>query len=812
MKNPRRRLSLAFGLLVIVFAASKPWRSETASLVSLATTNPVLEVDRKPEVAAPLVRPAVNSPVSAEQRQPQQTAQQKAFQALPQTEQESLWCAFASARRAVQPLTDHEASLPHNKGVRYFAQNPGQQLTARFLDGTVRIESGRRGKWAATLSLAGAAKTKPVLTKERVEYRHSNGITEWYENRAEGIEHAFTVSRRPDEASPELRLALALQGVESRPGKGEQTGTITFADPATGAPVLSYGTLKVWDATGRELAAHYETREQGMDIVVADAGAVYPVTIDPLIATQEAKLGPEVTGDGQYEDEFGSSVALDGDTAVIGASADATAGWRGSAYVFTRSGKVWSLQSKLTAKSVILGFGFGVSVALSEDTVLVGTASGSRAFIFIRSGVVWSQQAELSADDIGGDSSFGISVALSGDTAVVGKYAHYTASGLNVGCAYVFTRRASVWSMEARLTPSDAAEGDFFGVSVALDGETLLVGAFRDDTVAGSDAGSAYVFTRSGAVWSEQAKLTANDASPNDTFGMSVALSDDTAFIGAHGDDSAAGVDVGSAYVFARNGSNWDQQAKLIANDAVAKSHFGNSVRLSGDTALVGVYWNFETGDSPTGSAYIFTRNGTAWSQQAKLTSSSTTADSFGVSVAVDGDTLLVGASGDDTTAGYQAGSAYIFTRSDMVWSQQVKITAGDSAANDRFGWSEALSGDTVLVGVPWDHTAAGIEAGSAYFFTRNGTVWIQQTKLTPNDAARYQSFGCSVALSSDTALVGAAGSGGSAGEAYVFTRSGTAWSQQAKLIAQDAGSEDRSHSLWGILESRWRYLETQRW
>ncbi len=251
-------------------------------------------------------------------------AQQQAFQALPKTEQESLWAAFAAARRAVQPLTDHEAALPHNKGVRYFAQNPGQQLTARFLDGAARIESGRGSQWAATLSIAGEHPTQPVLTQGRVEYRHASGITESYENRAGGIEHVFKVSRRLDEAASELRMPLTLQGAEARHGSGDQAGTLTFTDPATQSAVLSYGALKVWDATGSELAAHYETRPQGMDIVVADAGASYPITIDPLIATLEAKLGPEVTGDGKEEDFFGFRVAVDGDTALISAPYDDT--------------------------------------------------------------------------------------------------------------------------------------------------------------------------------------------------------------------------------------------------------------------------------------------------------------------------------------------------------------------------------------------------------------------------------------------------------------------------------------------------------
>ena len=181
----------------------------------------------------------------------------------------------------------------------------------------------------------------------------------------------------------------------------------------------------------------------------------------------------------------------------------------------------------------------------------------------------------------------------------------------------MFTRSGTVWSLQAKLTAGDAAAGDRFGTSVTLDGDTVLVGAPYDDD-GGSDSGSAYVFTRSGTAWSLQAKLTAGDAAAGDGFGTSVALDGDTALVGAYGDDDSGSAS-GSTYMFTRSDSAWIQQGKLTAGDAAADDGFGGSVALDGDTALVGAYED-DDGGSGSGSAYVFTRSGMTWGQQAKLT------------------------------------------------------------------------------------------------------------------------------------------------------------------------------------------------
>ncbi len=381
-----------------------------------------------------------------------------------------------------------------------------------------------------------------------------------------------------------------------------------------------------------------------------------------------------------------------------------------------------------------------------------------------------TQVAKLVATDMAEEDNFGFSVAVSGDTAVVGARFD-DAAGSNSGSAYVFVRNPSdgTWTQQAKLTAMGAAAGDNFGFSVSVDGDTAVVGAYQDDD-AGSTSGSAYVFTRSGSTWTQQAKLTAADAATGDHFGFSVAVSGDTAVVGARFDDFRA-TNSGSAYIFTRSGSTWIQQAKLTASDGAFVDLFGSSVAINVDTIVVGAK-NDDDAGSNSGSAYVFTRSGTMWSQQVKLTAGDAAAgDNFGISVAVSGDTAVIGAFLDDD-ASSQSGSAYVFSRSGSTWTQQSKLTAADAALADQFGISVSVSGDTAVVGAYSDDDA-GFQSGSAYVFSRSGSTWTQQAKLTAADAATGDRFGISVSVSGDTAVVGANqddDAGANSGSAYVFS------------------------------------------
>ena len=326
---------------------------------------------------------------------------------------------------------------------------------------------------------------------------------------------------------------------------------------------------------------------------------------------------------------------------------------------------------------------------------------------------------------------------------------------------------------EQKLTASDGAVADFFGESVAISGDTALVGAHGDDDN-GSSSGSAYIYERQAdGSWSETSKLTASDAAATDYFGISVAISGDTALVGAYGDEDD-GPYSGSAYLYQRQGDGtWSEIQKLTASDAAALDYFGSAVAISGDTALVGAYGDSDNG-SNSGSAYIFEQqlDGT-WSEVAKLTASDAAAyDFFGDSVAISGDTALVGAHYDDDN-GNRSGSAYIHQRqADGSWSEIQKLTASDGAEDDIFGGSVTISGETALVGARGDDDN-GSNSGSAYIFEQqlDGT-WSEFQKLTASDGANVDYFGRSVAISGDTALVDAYAdddNGVDSGSAYVY-------------------------------------------
>ncbi len=254
-----------------------------------------------------------------------------------------------------------------------------------------------------------------------------------------------------------------------------------------------------------------------------------------------------------------------------------------------------------------------------------------------------------------------------------------------------------------KLTASDGAAGDQFGFSVAISGDTVVVGAYQDGVGANAHQGSAYVFVRTGVSWTQQAKLTAADGAANDQFGNSVAISGDTAVVGAYLDDVGANANQGSAYIFVRSGVSWTQLAKLTASDGAAGDVLGISVAIDGGTILVAAYEDDIGANADQGSAYVFVRSGASWVEQAKLMASDGEAnDLFGVSVAISGDSVVVGAYGDDFGAASAQGSAYVFVRSGANWTQQAKLAASGGAANDWFGYSVAISGDTVVAGAPF--------------------------------------------------------------------------------------------------------------
>ena len=339
-----------------------------------------------------------------------------------------------------------------------------------------------------------------------------------------------------------------------------------------------------------------------------------------------------------------------------------------------------------------------------------------------------------------------------------------------------------LWMEEQKFNGTDTVGDDAFGFSLALDGDTALIGADRE-SVSGIVPGVVYVKVRSGPNWLAQARLVASDPVNEVHFGYSVALQGDTALIGAPR-DADGGERTGSVYVFTRSAGVWSQVAKLKAPDGTAGDWFGRSVALGGNVALIGApYDDGSTGTFYSGSAYVFTGSGASWTFLQKLEEAGPDEwHRFGGAVALSGTTALIAAEaawgiGDHT------GAAYVFTKSGGAWHEQAKLFASDGSFNHRFGWSIALDGDRALIGQLENHTPHG--PGSAYLFERSGTSWSQVQKLVPSDGDGGDQFGHAVALEGDTAMVGAAnkfGGGGPDGGAYVFHRQGASWNEMEKL------------------------------
>ncbi len=387
--------------------------------------------------------------------------------------------------------------------------------------------------------------------------------------------------------------------------------------------------------------------------------------------------------------DFGYSVAVDGNTAVIGApyelhDLDNNISVSGVAYVFVYDGASWKLEGTLRPSDpafYIPGFAFefGYSVAVDGNTAVIGAPNARQgirsgaAYVFVRSGTSWSEEQKLTPLEPPGKDGgeFGWSVAVDGNTAVIGAPGEDTDGKFHAGTAHVWVRSGTSWSEQQKLTATilisddDAQEGAWFGHSVAVDGDTAVIGAWHYTTNAPIDkAGAAYVFLRSGTplVWSPQQKLTSSNPISDGRFGSGVAVDGDKAVIGAHSEHPGGLDEAGAAYVWVRSGTSWSEEQKLTAADAANQDHFGNSVAMDGDKVVIGAPLATNT-STQDGAAYVFVYDGTDWSEQQKLTSSVPVVNGhFGNSVAVAGDTVVIGALFETAGGFNQAGAAYVFS------------------------------------------------------------------------------------------------------------------------------------------------------
>jgi hypothetical protein len=362
-------------------------------------------------------------------------------------------------------------------------------------------------------------------------------------------------------------------------------------------------------------------------------------------------------------------------------------------------------QQKITASGGSSTEYFGRRCAISGDKMIVTASSYNSgqgaAYIFTKSGTSWSQQQRLTVSGLSSSTEpqFGHGADISGNYAIVGAYEEDT-DGTNAGGVYIYYFSGGTWTQQARIVSSDIAAGDVFGYAVSIDGDYAIVGAQSADPDDLSNAGASYIFKRSGTSWTQQAKLTASDAAEGDVFGRDVAIKGDYAIVGCYSGEAA--------YIFKKDtgAETWTQKAILTASDASGTAYFGNSVSMSGDYVIVGAKSN--DANKGAAYIFKKDTGAETWTQQAKLIANDVAEnDEFGWSVSIDNGLAIVGSLNDDDGSS-SSGSAYVFARDGAIWSQQVKLTASDAASNDNFGNSVAIDGDFAVVGARGDESSTG--------------------------------------------------------------------------------------------------------
>ena len=630
----------------------------------------------------------------------------------------------------------------------------GRNMTVRPFEGTWSwgLELSSFGFDGAMQTTAERAQVK--AQGNRVTYNWSANLDEWFINDARGIEHGYTLRTRPsarDSAGP-LTFELDVLG-ELRPEIVSDASGVRFLDE-NGACAMTYTGLTVIDATGATIDSRFSPRGKELTLSIDDSEAVYPLTIDPIIQLAYLKASNPT-----YNGQFGSALAVSGNTAVIGGPVE-------------NSG----------------------STGVNGDQNNTNASSSGAAYVFVRSGCTWTQQAYLKASNTDALDRFGSAVAISGNRIVVGAARESSsATGVNgiewdnsmknAGAAYVFVRVGNKWSQEAYLKATNTDAEDRFGTAVAISGDWIAVGAPMESSATsgvngfqGSNvfaaAGAAYAYKRINGVWTPQLYIKASNPNPGDEFGAELAMDGTTIAIAARFEDSnSKGVnqngannsatDSGAVYVFQEQGGVWAQDAYLKASNTDIDDRFGNAVTVSGETVVVGAANEdsaaqgingdaFDNSAQYSGAAYVFSKTGGVWTQEAYLKASNSEAsDGFGSAVSLSGDRLIVGSFAEDSGAsginGNQldnsmgaSGAAYSLIRSNGIWTQNAYLKATNPGSPDHFGIAVAITGDTVLVGARYESSqSAGVNgdqtdnslilSGAAYAFNLNSAYGVTQ-------------------------------------------------------------------------------------
>jgi FG-GAP repeat len=577
--------------------------------------------------------------------------------------------------RARQPIFGYDIKLSRDAGLTiHVGQDQISAKVTAFGWGPRRAEIGPTTPYVAT-NAAG---------DPEVQFRRSV-LSETYTNSKEGLHHSFTVAKRTSSGSDSLWIEYSI-GLGTRV---QQSGPESIV-VSQGARRFTYAGLKAWDAAGQSVPVSMSVSGQKINFLVDDRTARYPVTIDPTWTVQQTLTAP----DGVSGDRFGVATAVSGDTAVIGANLRGTR--RGAAYVYVRTAGVWKYLQTLTASDAKVDDYYGTSVAIDGDYLAVSSpnkaASKGAVYVYARTNSEWNFQQKLTVIDPSTYSSLGYSISISGDSLLVSA----DAQGKNRGSAYVFRRTGDVWNQEQKIVPKDAVADDSFSWSLAISGNSAIIGAQGQN----KSLGAAYLFTRTGSVWTQQQKFLASDGAAGNFYGYSVSISGDTIAIGAHGHNSLEGI----VYVYTKNGANWIE-TRVQPLDFKKCSVFGTTVSLDGDTLLVGGR------DAKTaGWAWAFQRDGLNWVQQAKFSRpDSFGQDHFGQALSIKGSTAIFGSEGASNNRG--DASVVTFTPNRLTLSIAPASLYGGQIASGTVTMSAPAPAGGTLVHLSDDQAALSVPA-----------------------------------------------------------------------------------------------------
>lgn len=560
----------------------------------------------------------------------------------------------------------------------------------------------------------------------------------------------------------------------------------------------NFGLVCSMDATGTRMAISAASSDIGGNV---DSGAVYIYTRTGVNWALEQRL--TIAG-GATNAYFGSLLDLNPDASRLAVGSFGTSTYTGTAYVYSRSGTVWTLEATINPGDLPTNTYYGCSVSLDDagTRLAVGAYNSGTgyAYVYLRTGTSWALEQKISGTVSG--SAFGWQTVLSADGTRLAISARNLSAGAStgVGAVEIWLRTGVVWAREAILQASDGRTDDLFGYQVRMNATAnlLFVSALRGDIInSTNDTGAVYVFSRTGTTWAQLKKYTASNGASGDNYGVGMDISADgsTLLVSAHLADPGGIVNAGAAYVYSgtANFSPFKEQAKLIMNDGQSGNSFSQCISVSADgtRALIG---NWKQANGPltqTGSAYFFHKEGSNWVFDHKVYSpGATNTGAFGSAgvMASDGNRCIIGAHNE----GNAQGNAYIFVRSGNTWTAEATLSDPLTASSDFFGSAVTISADGSRAAVSGQNVDNGatVNTGGAIVFKRTGTSWAIEQRIYGNDVATGDGFGAAgIVMSADgtrlvvSSIYATVGGLAQAGATYVFVYNGSSWVQEQKIV-----------------------------